>query len=85
MIVGGVLLMLMLTGSYKVKPSIISKVNTVAQIALAAVVLASLGRVFDDFDTGTVLTYVVAATTLISGAGYLGSWVRHTETMEDSR
>lgn len=85
MIVGGVLLMLMLTASYKVKPSIISKVNTVAQFILAAVVLAKLGMVFDDLDTGMILTYVVAATTLLSGAGYLGSWVRHTETMEESR
>ena len=86
MIVGGVLLLLMITGAYKVKPSIISKVNTLMQLVLAGVVLAKLGAVFENFELVVmVLTYLVTATTLISGAGYLVSWVRHIDTMEDSR
>lgn len=85
MIVGGVLLMLMLTTSYKVKPSIMSKINTAVQLLFAGVVLAKLGLDVDDLDAAMVLIYLVAATTLLSGAGYLVSWVRHTESMEDSR
>lgn len=86
LIIGGVLLLLIITGAYKVAPSIISKVNTAMQIVLAGVVLARLAEVYSDLDDVVMgLTYMVAATTLISGAGYLVAWVRRIEAMEDSR
>jgi len=84
MIIGGVVLMWMLTDSYRVVPSVISKFNTVAQILLAAMVLAKLGMAFDDLGVTVVMTYLVAATTLLSGAGYLVAWVRRAATMEDA-
>lgn len=86
MIVGGVVVTLLtLLRSYVVRPSFISKTNTLAQILLAAVVLGGLGLGIGDRGVITVLTYVVAATTLASGAWYLVTWFRQTAEMEDAK
>lgn len=86
MIVGGVIVTLLtIMRAYKVTPSLISKTNTAAQIVLAAAVLARLGLGIDDMGSVTVLTYVVAATTLGSWAWYLVVWYRQMAGMEDAR
>jgi cardiolipin synthase (CMP-forming) len=75
LIVGGALLSQVLEHSLSVRPLYISKVNTVAQIVLAAVVLADVGLLVPEFPLVSVLEYAVAATTAISGALYLMRWL----------
>jgi cardiolipin synthase len=60
-----------------VRPLPVSKVNTVAQIVLASLALASLA--FDWSIAGILLAaiVVVAITTLLSVGFYLTEWVRH--------
>lgn len=82
LIIGGALLLWMLERSFWMKPLIVSKLNTVCQIALAATVLGTLelGPTFDFFVTlgvmADILMVVVAGTTLVSGAAYLVMWAR---------
>jgi cardiolipin synthase len=77
MIVGAFMLSWLVGNPLKVKPLLVSKLNTVAQILFACVVLGSLG--FDiQADTLTlVLMGLVAALTLLSVAAYVAEWVRH--------
>jgi cardiolipin synthase len=61
----------------KVKPLLVSKLNTVAQIAFACVVLGSLGFHINVAPLDTILMGLVAILTLASVAAYLIEWVRH--------
>lgn len=74
LIVGGALLFQTLTQSLRMEPLFISKVNTTAQLTLAAVVLArpALGVTLDSVPE--MLTFVVAMTTFLSGAAYVIKW-----------
>ena len=74
LIVGGAILYQTLTQRLKMEPLFISKVNTATQIALAALILAQLGLGFDSHGGDQVLTYAVAATTLLSGGAYILRW-----------
>jgi cardiolipin synthase (CMP-forming) len=86
MIVGGVIVTLLtVMRTYKVTPSFISKTNTAAQILLAAAILARLGLGLDDMGATLVLTYLVAATTLASGAWYLVIWYRQMAGLEEPK
>jgi cardiolipin synthase (CMP-forming) len=77
MIIGGAILELTMTQSFKSEPTIISKINTGFQIALAAFVLAQYGLGFTlDRYFFQFLIICVAATTVLSGAGYLVIWGR---------
>ncbi|HEX3536182.1 MAG TPA: CDP-alcohol phosphatidyltransferase family protein [Stellaceae bacterium] len=61
---------------YRFDPLLISKLNTLLQIALVGFVLGDLGL---DIHTGIViplLTAAVAVTTIVSGFWYLGRWAR---------
>jgi cardiolipin synthase len=77
LIVGGIILSWVIGKPLKIKPLLVSKLNTVAQIVFACVVLGSLG--FDiQADTLTLaLMVLVAALTLLSVAAYVAEWVRH--------
>jgi len=79
MIVSAVMLSWLVGSPVKVKPLLVSKLNTVAQIVFACVVLGSLG--FDiEKQTETlvlVLMGLVAALTLLSVAAYVAEWIRH--------
>lgn len=83
-IVGGAILYHTLTQSLKMQPLFVSKVNTVAQIGLAALLLARLGAGFDDFGLTGYLVYAVAATTIVSGLAYVLVWGRRLVGMEPS-
>jgi len=83
LIVGGVLLSLMLDRRYRVRPSFASKINTAAQIVLAAVALGVEGGVLSAMVPLEPLVYIVAASTLISGAGYVIDWLREAFAEED--
>ena len=76
MIIGGFVLIQTLSAPSKFDPLYISKINTLAQITLVAYVLARLGLGFPDGEVTPVLVWVVAATTLMSGASYLVRWAR---------
>ncbi len=76
LIVGGAMLFQTLTQSLTMQPLTISKINTAAQIVLAAAVLAGLGLEFDFGVLIPALTYGVAATTAASGVIYIFMWTR---------
>jgi cardiolipin synthase len=86
LIVGGVLLLKLINDRpLLMQPFMISKVNTTVQIVLATLVLAQLGHEFDAGIVVVALTYLVAATTLASGAAYLVAWGRHAASLEQER
>ncbi len=83
LIVGGALVFQTMTQSLVMQPLFISKINTVAQILLAALVLGAVGY---NLDAGMVLSTmlgVVAITTLLSGVMYVVKWTRKANAMED--
>jgi cardiolipin synthase len=65
------------------RPIFISKVNTVCQIGLAASILGATGLGFSLGIVRDGLIYIVAATTLVSGAVYVVTWSRQAAAMED--
>jgi cardiolipin synthase len=77
LIVGGILLSWLVGNPLKIKPLLVSKLNTVAQIVFACVVLGSLGFGIPADRLTLVLMVLVAALTLLSIAAYLAGWVRH--------
>jgi cardiolipin synthase (CMP-forming) len=76
LIVGGYLLVATLAQPMRWEPLFVSKLNTALQIALVALVLAQLGLGLGGSGLRQFLLYGVAATTVISGAGYLVRWGR---------
>jgi cardiolipin synthase len=81
MIVGAILLSWLMGSPLKVKPLLVSKLNTAAQIVFACVVLGSLGFDLDASPVTFVLMGVVAVLTLLSIAAYVGEWVRHMNSV----
>ena len=77
MIVSAVILSWLVDKPVKLRPLLVSKLNTVAQIALACVVLAALGFHFDADIAVKALMALVTALTLLSIAFYVGEWARH--------
>ena len=82
LIIGGAILFHTLTQSLTMKPLMISKINTVTQLCLAVIVLASAGFGLDDSSLRPALIYVAAITTLASGAAYVIAWTRLAAEME---
>lgn len=78
MIVGAVLLGYTAREPVKISPMLVSKVNTACQITLAALLLAVHGLALDAGGLAEVLVFVVAVTTVTSGAAYLTRWLRLT-------
>ena len=76
-IVGAVVLSWMLGQPMEMRPLIISKLNTVVQIVLAAVVLGDLALGAGLGTLRTILVYLVGLLTIVSAAVYLVDWVRH--------
>ncbi len=82
LIVGGILLMAALGQSVKIKPIGLSKANTALQIFLAAVILADLGFFLGLSGFIGWLYFVVAATTVLSGAAYVMEWLEQERAEE---
>jgi cardiolipin synthase len=82
MIVSAVILSWVIEKPVTLKPLTVSKLNTVAQILLAAVVLASRGYQFDAEPYTSLLMALVAALTLLSIVFYLAEWIRHINATE---
>lgn len=77
MIVGAFILAWVIEKPMIVKPHPVSKLNTVAQIVFACLVLASLGFKFDPGIVLPLLMALVAVLTLLSISFYVAEWVRH--------
>ncbi|MFG1402504.1 CDP-alcohol phosphatidyltransferase family protein [Xanthobacter sediminis] len=77
MIVGAVVLSLVMAKPVAIRPLLVSKLNTAAQISFATFVLASSGfevAVPQAFSVGLV---AVGLLTGLSAAAYLAEWMRH--------
>ncbi len=84
-IIGGALLFHAITQTLEMAPLMISKVNTVAQIVLAAVVLGTDGFAIDVGVFRDLLIYLVAITTFASGAAYVVTWSRMASAIEEGK
>ena len=85
LIVGGALLLFLLNHATRIQPSYISKLNTGLQITLAALVIGAFAFGLEALQPLTkLLGYCVAASTTISGAGYLVAWTRRVADMESA-
>jgi cardiolipin synthase len=82
MIVSAVILSWLVDKPVALKPLLVSKLNTVAQIALACVIMAARGFEFDARIAVFLLMALVTALTLISIAFYVAEWVRHMNAAE---
>lgn len=84
LILGGVLLLILFEKNLRLKPSMISKINTLIQILLITYVLTEQA-----FNLGfplihNLLIMITSLTTTLSGAGYVKIWVRHMKENEQS-
>jgi len=82
MIVGAMILSWILDNPMPVKPLMASKLNTVAQVGFAALVLASLGFKFNAWPYDAILMAAVTILTLLSVVLYFLAWVRHVGNPE---
>ncbi len=80
LIVGGIMLSWLVGNPLKIKPLLVSKLNTVAQIVFASVVLGALGFNYEWPMLTLILMGLVAVLTLLSVAAYVAEWVRHMNT-----
>jgi cardiolipin synthase len=85
MIVGAVILSWLVHRPIPLKPLLVSKLNTVAQIVLVGAVLAALGFDLNIEPAIIALTALVAALTLLSVVFYVVEWMRHMNAAESGR
>lgn len=84
-IVGAVIVSWLLDRPIPMKPLMVSKLNTVAQVVYAGLVLMALGFGFVIWPFDIILMAIVAALTLSSVGFYLVEWVRHMSELEPGR
>lgn len=82
-IVGGALLYQTLTQALKMEPLFISKVNTTVQIIFVGMVLAKLGLGITAVEITEAGAYIVALTTVASGAAYVWKWGKRAFAYEE--
>ena len=82
MIVSAVIVSWLFGKPIPMKPLMVSKINTVAQVALAALVLASLAFGFHPGPYDMILMGLVTAFSLLSVSLYLVEWARHMSAIE---
>ena len=85
MIVSAVLVSWLFGKPMPMRPLMVSKLNTAAQVAFAALVLASLGFRFESSPYDMILMGFVTILTLLSVAFYLVEWMRHMSSIEPVR
>ena len=76
-IIGAVVLSWMLGQPVEMRPLLVSKINTVVQIVLAAIVLGDLALPVDLSSLRTMLVLLVGVLTIASASIYLVDWIRH--------
>ncbi|ABD87881.1 CDP-alcohol phosphatidyltransferase [Rhodopseudomonas palustris BisB18] len=84
MIVGAVIVSWVFGKPIPMKPLMVSKLNTVAQVGFAALILAALGFGFSPQPYDLILMGTVAVLTLLSVSFYLVEWTKHMGTIERS-
>jgi cardiolipin synthase (CMP-forming) len=77
MIVAAVILSWIMHRPVEIKPLLVSKLNTAAQIAFAALVLSTKAFGVDAARVADVGMVTVAALTIASAGAYLAGWLRH--------
>ncbi len=82
LIIGALLLSWVLSRPVPIRPLLISKVNTLAQIVLACLVLADLGVALGARDLIAVLIPITGALTIASAAAYFWGWLKHMASYE---
>jgi cardiolipin synthase len=82
MIVSAVIVSWLFDKPVQMKPLMVSKLNTAAQVAFAALVLGSLGFGFQLSPYDFILMALVTVFTLVSVSLYLVEWIRHMSTIE---
>jgi cardiolipin synthase len=82
MIVGAVLLSWLVDRPVAIKPLLVSKLNTAAQIVFATLVLAALASGFDAEPFLTLTMALVVVLTLLSIGFYLREWMHHMNSAE---
>ena len=82
MIVGAVILSWVVDHPVAMKPLLVSKLNTAAQIVFATLKLASLALGFSAEPALTVALGLVVVLTLLSIGFYLRGWMRHMNSAE---
>jgi len=82
-IIGGAIVFQIQTSSLTMAPLFVSKVNTLAQIILAALVLAVAGFQLDAEIILVMMMGIVAVTTFLSGLVYVVKWSAMAGAMED--
>ena len=84
LIIGAVVLSSLLENPVEMRPLVISKANTMAQIVLLVLVLADLaGLARLDAVIGWMI-YAVAGLTIASASAYLVTWLRHMAGVEQA-
>jgi cardiolipin synthase len=83
MIIGAVILSWLVDKPVAVKPLLVSKLNTAAQIVFAGLVLGSLGLAFNPGWLLPAMMALVAALTLLSVGAYVREWVRHMSATQE--
>ena len=82
MIVGAVIVSWLFGNPIPMKPLMVSKLNTAAQVAFAALILAALGFGFNSSPYDLILMGFVTILSLASVALYLVEWMRHMSAIE---
>lgn len=82
MIVAAVIVSWLFDKPVEMKPSKVSKLNTAAQVAYAALALAALAFGFKPAPYDMILMGLVTVFTLSSVSLYLVEWLRHMSTIE---
>lgn len=82
MIVGAVIVSWLFGRPIPMKPLMVSKLNTVAQVGFAALVLAALGFGFNSRPYDLILMGFVTVLSLASVTLYLFEWMRHMSGIE---
>lgn len=85
MIIGAVILTWVIGRPMEVKPLMVSKLNTGAQIVFACLVLFTLAFGFNPGFLLPLMIGVVAVLTFLSIAFYLAEWIRHVGSAEGER
>ncbi len=80
LIIGGFLIAMLIDRPMPIRPHPVSKLNTVAQIVLAGLVLAALGFQFNAGWIVQAMMGIVTVLTLLSIGYYMAEWIRHFGT-----
>jgi cardiolipin synthase len=83
LIVLAILLSWLMDHPVVIKPFIISKLNTAAQLVLASFVLADLAFALNYTETRHILVLVTGFLTFMSMAAYLRAWLSHMTGASD--